>query len=140
MRAESHGALPLICIQQNPREEVRDLGGAAGALTAESGMHNTNYVVYPGVGITSKLNANNPKPGDPCPTLTQACNINYLVGEIRGGVQPCLTGAFMGGQGAKARPIAWCADGTTPTLKSAPSGGNTIPDVVYRVKEQEQGG
>lgn len=62
--------------------------------------------------------------------------------QDRGGVwvQPCLTGAFMGGQGAKARSIAWCADGTTPTLKSAPSGGNTIPDVVYRVKEQEQGG
>ena len=39
--------------------------------------------------------------------------------------------AFMGGQGAKARGIAYCADGTTPTLKSALSGGNTVPDVVY---------
>ena len=43
------------------------------------------------------------------------------------------TGAFMGGQGAKARSIAYCGDGTTPTLKSAPSGGNTVPDVVYPV-------
>ena len=39
--------------------------------------------------------------------------------------------AFMGGQGAAARSIAYCDDGTTPTLKSAPSGGNTVPDVCY---------
>lgn len=37
----------------------------------------------------------------------------------------------MGGQGAKARSIAYCDDGTTPTLKSVLSGGNTVPDVVY---------
>lgn len=41
--------------------------------------------------------------------------------------------AFMGGQGAKARSIAYCDDGTTPTLKAVMSGGNTIPDVVYPV-------
>ena len=39
--------------------------------------------------------------------------------------------AFMGGQGAKARSIAYCDDGTTPTLKSTLSGGNTVPDVCY---------
>ncbi len=128
-----------VCFQQNQRDEVRDMGEVTGAVMADSGSHNTNYVVYPGVGITSPKNGNNPKPGDPCPTLTEDSR-NYLVGKIEAGVQPCLTGAFMGGQGAKARSIAWCADGTTPTLKSAPSGGNTIPDVVYRVKEQEQGG
>ena len=33
-----------ICFQQNQREEVREMGEQAGALTAESGMHNTNYV------------------------------------------------------------------------------------------------
>lgn len=41
--------------------------------------------------------------------------------------------AFMGGQGAKARSIAYCDDGTTPTLKAVMSGGNTVPDVVYPV-------
>ena len=39
--------------------------------------------------------------------------------------------AFMGGQGAKARGIAYCDDGTAPTLRSAPSGSNTVADVVY---------
>lgn len=43
-------------------------------------------------------------------------------------------GAFMGGQGAKARSIAYCDDGTTPTIKSVMSGGNTVPDVVYSVQ------
>ena len=47
------------------------------------------------------------------------------------GPSVCLPAAFMGGQGAKARSIAYCDDGTTPTLKSAPSGGNTVPDVCY---------
>ena len=35
-----------VCFQQNQREEVRDMEGIAGALTAESGMHNTNYLCY----------------------------------------------------------------------------------------------
>ena len=39
----------------------------------------------------------------------------------------------MGGQGAKAGSIAYADDGSTPTLKSAPSGGNTVPDVVYPI-------
>lgn len=100
VRAESHGALPLICFTQNQRDEVRELGDVAGSLQAESGMHQTNYI------------------------LTESAHRWDA---------PCQTGAFMGGQGAKARSIAWREDGTTPTLKSTPSGGNTIPDVVYPV-------
>lgn len=46
----------------------------------------------------------------------------------------CYPAAFMGGQSAKARSIAYCDDGSTPTLKSAPSGDNTVPDVVYAVE------
>lgn len=45
----------------------------------------------------------------------------------------CNPAAFMGGQGAKAGSIAYADDGSTPTLKSAPSGGNTVPDVVYPI-------
>lgn len=39
-------------------------------------------VVYPGVGITSKENANNPLPGDPSPTLSTDSR-NYLVENKR---------------------------------------------------------
>lgn len=45
-----------------------------------------------------------------------------------------VIGAFMGGQGAKARSIAYCDDGTTPTLKASNSGGNQVPDVVYSIE------
>lgn len=56
---------------------------------------------------------------------------------------PCISGqnqasvgiaAFMGGQGAKARSIAYYDDGTTPTIKSVMSGSNTVPDVVYGIE------
>lgn len=53
-------------------------------------------------------------------------------GQNRSGI--CYSpAAFMGGQGAKAGSIAYADDGSTPTLKSAPSGGNTVPDVVYPI-------
>jgi len=36
-----------VCFQQNQRDEVRDMGEQAGALTAQSGVHNQNYLCYP---------------------------------------------------------------------------------------------
>ena len=38
---------PAIAFQQNQREEVRDMGEQAGSITAQPGVHNQNYVVYP---------------------------------------------------------------------------------------------
>lgn len=53
-------------------------------------------------------------------------------GQNRSGI--CYSpAAFMGGQGAKAGSIAYADDGSTPTIKSAPSGSNTVPDVVYPI-------
>lgn len=40
-----------VCFQQNQREEVRDMGGASGALSAESGSHQQNYVCYKQTGF-----------------------------------------------------------------------------------------
>lgn len=65
-------------------------------------------------------------------------NAGLSVGKIAPTIKAARNGepaiaAFMGGQGAKARSIAYCDDGSTPTLKSAPSGGNTVPDIVYAV-------
>jgi DNA (cytosine-5)-methyltransferase 1 len=36
----------LVCFQQNQRDEVRDLRGVAGALAAEPGAHQQNYVAW----------------------------------------------------------------------------------------------
>lgn len=69
----------VVCFQQNQWEEVRNMGEIAEAITAESGMHNTNYVIYPGVSITSKNSGSNPQLGDPCPTLVNDSRY-YLVG------------------------------------------------------------
>lgn len=46
--------------------------------------------------------------------------------------QPFLA-MFMGGQGERARGIGY-SEKAAPTLKSAPSGGNTVPDVVYSLQ------
>lgn len=46
--------------------------------------------------------------------------------------QPFLA-MFMGGQGVKARSLGY-SEAVAPTLKSAPSGGNTVPDVVYALQ------
>lgn len=45
----------------------------------------------------------------------------------------CYAAAFMGGQGDRARSIAW-TENATPPLKAVPSGSNTVPDVCYAVR------
>lgn len=39
--------------------------------------------------------------------------------------------SFMGGQGDRARNIAWAED-ATPPLKAVPSGGNTVPTICFQ--------
>ena len=46
-----------------------------------------------------------------------------------------MIAAFMGGQGPKAGNLGY-AEEVAPTLKAAPSGGNTIPDVVYAINDK----
>ena len=65
---------------------------------------------------------------DSSPCLDRGMNVVVIVGA-----ESPQIGCFMGGQGAKARSIAYHDDGTTPTLKSALSGGNTAPTVVYPI-------
>jgi hypothetical protein len=42
-----------------------------------------------------------------------------------------LTAAFMGGQGSKAGGLGYHEE-VSPSLKSVPSGGNTVPDVLHK--------
>ena len=46
--------------------------------------------------------------------------------------QQTFVAAFMGGQGEKARRLGYQEE-MSPTLKAAPSGGNTAPNVVYAI-------
>lgn len=51
LRANSHQHEPVIDFSQNQREEVRDLGGKAGALAAEAGAHQQTYVAQPVIAL-----------------------------------------------------------------------------------------
>ena len=65
-------------------------------------------------------------------TGNKCCSLNANTGASANHAGPSVILTFIGGQGARARSIALCADGTTPTLKSVLSGGNTVPDICYR--------
>lgn len=71
-KADVHGVAQPMAFQQNTRDEVRYISGdgqIAGALAAESGMKQTNYIAQPigakdnGMGVAMPFR-------DPCPTLT----------------------------------------------------------------------
>ena len=47
--------------------------------------------------------------------------------------QQTYVAAFMGGQGVRAGGLGYREE-QSPTLKAAPSGGNTVPDVVYALQ------
>lgn len=72
------------CLQGNGIDRA-DTAGCNGKGWRENESFTLNTidrpaVVYPGVGITSKENSSNPKPGDPAPTLSTDSR-NYLVQE-----------------------------------------------------------
>ena len=49
-----------------------------------------------------------------------------------------MVAAFMGGQGEKAGGLGY-AEEQSPTLKASPSGGNTVPDLVYDARGNGEG-
>ena len=76
-------------------------------------------------GVCCTLNANTGQSAN-----HSGPSVMIVIGDANDGRSNCRR-VYGGGQGAKARSIAWHCDGTTPTLKSSPSGGNTVPDIVY---------
>ena len=62
-----------------------------------------------------------------------ALTANGNGGQNRQGVVVHNCAAFMGGQGSKAGGLGYQEE-MSPTLKSVPSGGNTVPDVVYALQ------
>lgn len=110
-------------------------------------------LTYPGVGITSKQNTSNPKPGDPCHMLNTdnrnyvCCLLNDQGGQriqVEDGLvsptlraeshahEPIICAAFTSGQGAKAGGVGY-AEEQAPTLRG--SGGFTsMPTVLCRAQ------
>ena len=110
---ERHGVCyPIDSHQQDSRFKVC-ADGIAPTLPGQMGTGGNNGpmvlevepVVYAGVGVTSKLNVQNPQPGDPCPTLHNDSR-NYLVGPVvecygGNGVAQTLDASYWKGAGAR---------------------------------------
>ena len=110
------GSDRLKCLNPYDLQTIRqyDANGISPAITNNAtGGQNRQGIVYPSVARTLTAEY------DASPCIDRGQNI---------------IASFMGGQGAKASSIAYCDDGSTPTLKSVLSGGNTIPDVVYALQ------
>ena len=92
-------------------------------------------VVYPGVGITSKENANNPQPGDPAPSLTTDSR-NYMVDKKRKYIVRRLTPTECAR--LQGFPDWWCygANGSDSAMYKLWGNGIALPcaeDVLGRV-------
>ena len=118
-------------------ETAADAGGSAagsGGVKCLNPWDSQTIRQYDASGIYPALSANSgggqKREGIVYPDIARTLTAEHEA-------SPCIdrgqnfVAAFMGGQGAKARSIAYCDDGTTPTIKSVPSGGNTVPDVCY---------
>ena len=123
------------CLNPWDSQSIRlfDANGAYMSLQANSGGgQNRSGVCFALDSLSSNsMKSANPHSGFHEERVTKTLDTNPDPTCNQGGNVIVEPAAFMGGQGAKARSIAYCEDGSTPTLKSAPSGGNTVPDVVY---------
>lgn len=84
IRANSGDNRPAVCFQQNQRNEVRMMGDKAGALTANCGMKNQNYVCLGIENHATDSRVTLQKPGDPVQTLTErmgtgGCNVPMVL-------------------------------------------------------------
>ncbi len=66
-------------MSRDPQQSITERQGTAGGSENRAG----EPITYPGVGITSLRNGNNPKPGDPCHSLTEDSR-NYLIFCLQG--------------------------------------------------------
>lgn len=102
---------PHSGIYEADTSRTLDLNGGSPACN-QGGM----AVVYNGAGITSPINASNPKPGDPCHTLTDDSR-NYLVqgadmynGSLTGDIAATLN-ATSGDSPTHSDPSVVCLEG-----------------------------
>lgn len=135
---------------------------AHGSVRHDRVVEGKEPLTYPGVGITSKQNASNPKPGDPCHTLNtdsrnyvcvlQGNMIDRDAQQNGSGIAESETmftlnatdrhgvccAAFTAGQGAKANGIGY-AEEQAPTLRTD-GGLSAMPTVVVNAPYQDTTG
>lgn len=125
-KAES-GALGVKCLNPHDSQTARvyDASGVWHSLTAnENGGQSRDAVLTYPDDISMVAFAQNQR--------DEVRDLQDIAGTLAaepGVHQQTYVAAFMGGQGAKAGGIAY-SEQTSPTLKSAPSGSNTVPTVA----------
>lgn len=98
VRAECHGALPMVCVEGNGARPSHQGDGYSESETMYTLNATEQHVVaYNGTNITSPQNRVDPHPGDPCHTLhTGNRNILIQVYDARGNgdgeTVPTITG------------------------------------------------
>lgn len=111
-----------------PTLPAMDCGGAnnqAVLYTLDSMSSNSIKSSNPHSGFHAETVAKTLQAGGVDPTCNQGGNVIVM--------ERCA--GFMGGQGSKAGGLGYSEE-VAPTLKATPSGGNTIPDVVYAINDK----
>lgn len=123
-----------VCVGNGQLHQT-DMGDKTGDLNC---MHDQQAVVYPGVGITSPQNGNNPQPGAPAPSLTNDSR-NYLVQEAEP-PRKYIVRRLMPTECARLQgfPDEWCEGlgGSDSAIYMAYGNGLALPcayDVMQRI-------
>ncbi len=132
------------CLNPWDSQTIRqyDANGVFPALTANTGggQNRQGIVIRNCSGSTPTLNQKETAAVQPI-AFTQnqrdevrdLQNVSGTLSANPGMKQQTYVAAFMGGQGAKAGGLGYREE-QSPTLKSVPSGGNTVPDIVYALQ------
>lgn len=154
LRGGQGGTRQAVCFQQNTRDEVRHINGdgkIAGALAAESGAKQTNYICMStgqasaeiGIGIGTTLNCNHEAQIVGCYSMITAnTNSNGLgVREIAPTLdraQPCAI-AFEPGIAKRDGSENRFVEGVTPTLRSGMGDNQTAVATNMQVRRLTPG-
>lgn len=109
----------MIAFQQNQRDEVRDLGDVAGALPAQPGMKQQNYLAY---GISNQ----------PTPKYAEGLMPTLNAHNLGGGSQESVAFAMRGRDGGNVPEVS---GDVSPAIRGA-SGGSTHTHVAYGITGQ----
>lgn len=109
-----------VCFQQNQREEVRLLGDKTGAIAANGGAHQTNYIMF-------KERAGKPGGGKGILCSDRPFTLSTLTDQ-----SVCYSAGFKYGNSAQAHGIGWQEE-ISPTLQAG-EGGNQKPTVCYALQ------
>ena len=152
LRANASKSSHAVCFQQNQREEVRSLGEQTGAIAANAGAHQTNYVCYAvrtrntmanGWGVSEEAYTLDTSEGQAVAYSVDCRNMNLT--KEHGTLQAKENGGqSLNYMGAVCYPIdshqqdsrfKVCADGISPTLPGQRgTGGNNGPMLLETAK------